>query len=65
MKVEVKSMWDDNKRRPNVWFNIAPENEAEKALLHSLYPVSGKVIMSAGQFMIDFYPQGVNKKGKK
>lgn len=67
MKVEIRSMWDDNKHRPNVWLNVEGENDTETALMRSLYAVRPRlVVMTDGKFLIDFYPIGeIRKRSKK
>ena len=59
MKIETRSLWDSNRRRPNVYFTVKPENETERALLLSLYSLKGKVLMNTeGEFLVDFFPAG-------
>jgi len=62
MKADIQVLWDDAKRRPNVYFNLEPETEAERAAILALYSLRGKVkILTDGVMMIDFYPEGDKK----
>ena len=62
MKADIQVLWDDAKRRPNVYFYLVPETGAERAAILALYSVRGKVVISTdGVMMIDFYPEGVKK----
>ena len=62
MKAEIKSVWNDNKHRPNIYITLTPENDAEKAAVLALYSVRGKVdVFTDGSMMIDFYPEGGKK----
>jgi hypothetical protein len=59
VKVEVHSMWDSHRRRPNVWFRILGENDTEKALLVSIYSAQKKVeVYTSGEILVDTYPKG-------
>lgn len=59
MKIEIESLWDSNRKRPNVYFVFQCENKTERALLLSLYAVKPKFIPNSnGQPTLDFYPDG-------
>lgn len=63
MKVDINSLWDSTKHRPNVWLNLTGENDSEIALIHSLYAVRPRVVMQTdGKVLIDFYPTGEIRK---
>jgi hypothetical protein len=59
MKAEINSIWDSNRRRPNVYLTLRPENDTEKALLRALYAIKPRWVAStSGSPMLDFYPEG-------
>ena len=62
MKADIRVVWNDAKRRPNVYFYLVPETGAERAAILALYSLRGKVkILTDGVMMIDFYPEGDKK----
>ena len=58
MKVEVNSIWDSQKGRPNPYISIKPENDMDKAFLRALYYTKPRIVQfTDGDIMLDFYPK--------
>lgn len=69
MKVDIHSLWDESKNRgqgaPNVYLYLKPENDAERALMVSLYGARMQFIpQTTGEHVLDFYPSD-RKRDKK
>ena len=62
MKAEIKSIWDSNRKKPNIYIVFQPENEIERAVMRALYFVKPAWIPNSdGNPFLDFYPKDQSK----
>ena len=59
MKVSIQNLWDESRKRPNIYFYLRPEDETERALLMSLYGIKPRFFPQInGEHLLDFFPPG-------